>query len=626
MSQKVLNKRSSALVNGEAKLPTSQQLDYGEIAINFASGHETLSIKNSSDEIATFSSDQYFKDIIEENEYVTSMALNDINSRLVSSASQIVNDVGFITGYTETDPTVPTWAKQPTKPSYTANEVGALSTGTTLDNVPDGTTRKLSNYATSSNTYNAIINASGDIKSYIDSKVSSVYVYKGSVTNYSDLASITTKEAGDVYNVVNANGSTPGGTNYAWTGSDWDALGGTIDLSNYVENSAFTAHTGNSAIHLTTGDVETQIENKLANYLPLSGGTMVGNSSIIIPTDSGTQSCEISPTSIGVVTTFGEEAYIGQNYVIISNNDGEEIADMRYNSLSFTKDDGVTTTATTYGIDNISAKGKTLTFPSKTGTFALTSDIPSTAAEIGALPTGTTLDNVPDGTTRKLSNYATQANFTAHTGDSSIHITTGDVKSQIEAYNYITGYTETDPTVPSWAKQSTKPSYTASEVGAMATSERSNYLPTGTTLDDVADGTTRKLSDYAAQANFTAHTASTTVHVTSTEKSTWDGKQDAISDLSTIRTNAESGANAYQNMITGVTINGSAATVANKNASINIETGGSGLPSVTSSDNGKILQVVNGQWTLVTPTVIYTGNAAPDNILGNNGDIYIQTS
>lgn len=31
--------------------------------------------------------------------------------------------------------------------------------------------------------------------------------------------------------------------------------------------------------------------------------------------------------------------------------------------------------------------------------------------------------------------------------------------------NYLTSYTETDPTVPAWAKESTKPSYTASEVG-----------------------------------------------------------------------------------------------------------------------------------------------------------------
>lgn len=37
------------------------------------------------------------------------------------------------TGITEeTDPTVPTWAKQPTKPSYTADEVGALPVGTKI--------------------------------------------------------------------------------------------------------------------------------------------------------------------------------------------------------------------------------------------------------------------------------------------------------------------------------------------------------------------------------------------------------------------------------------------------------------------------------------------------------------
>jgi hypothetical protein len=32
--------------------------------------------------------------------------------------------------YTETDPTVPAWAKTATKPSYTATEVGALSSDT----------------------------------------------------------------------------------------------------------------------------------------------------------------------------------------------------------------------------------------------------------------------------------------------------------------------------------------------------------------------------------------------------------------------------------------------------------------------------------------------------------------
>lgn len=43
-------------------------------------------------------------------------------------------------------------------------------------------------------------------------------------------------------------------------------------------------------------------------------------------------------------------------------------------------------------------------------------------------------------------------------------------ESELEQKGYLTEYTETDPTVPSWAKAETKPSYTASEVGAMPSS------------------------------------------------------------------------------------------------------------------------------------------------------------
>ena len=41
-----------------------------------------------------------------------------------TKVSQLTNDSGFITGYTETDPTVPSWAKATSKPSYTKSEVG----------------------------------------------------------------------------------------------------------------------------------------------------------------------------------------------------------------------------------------------------------------------------------------------------------------------------------------------------------------------------------------------------------------------------------------------------------------------------------------------------------------------
>ena len=77
--------------------------------------------------------------------------------------------------------------------------------------------------------------------------------------------------------------------------------------------------------------------------------------------------------------------------------------------------------------------------------------------------------------------------------------------------------------------------------------------------------------------------------------------------------------------LTGVTFNGSAASVSNGIAAITAAVP-EGLPTVSSSDNGKILQVVNGSWTLVTPVKIYSGNSSPDNSQGTNGDLYIQTS
>ena len=41
-----------------------------------------------------------------------------------TKVSAFTNDAGYITGYTETDPTVPEWAKASSKPSYTKSEVG----------------------------------------------------------------------------------------------------------------------------------------------------------------------------------------------------------------------------------------------------------------------------------------------------------------------------------------------------------------------------------------------------------------------------------------------------------------------------------------------------------------------
>ena len=65
--------------------------------------------------------------------------------------------------------------------------------------------------------------------------------------------------------------------------------------------------------------------------------------------------------------------------------------------------------------------------------------------------------------------------------------------------NYLT--TETDPTVPAWAKQASKPTYTASEIGAAAANHNHD----------------------AAYAPI-SHSNDSSIHVTATDKSNWNSK------------------------------------------------------------------------------------------------------
>lgn len=97
--------------------------------------------------------------------------------------------------YTETDPTVPEWAKSPTKPSYTASEIGAVS----LDYANENFAKK--------------------------SDVTSIYRPKGTKPTYDDLPT-TGNEVGDVWNVASDD------MNYAWTvDGTWDPLGSKIEIS-----------------------------------------------------------------------------------------------------------------------------------------------------------------------------------------------------------------------------------------------------------------------------------------------------------------------------------------------------------------------------------------------------------
>lgn len=81
----IIHKNSSALIDGNPKLPTSGQLEYGEIAINYAKDKETISLKNSNNEIVTFTSDKKLDNYVTVSDFdeamqVASAALNDLEA------------------------------------------------------------------------------------------------------------------------------------------------------------------------------------------------------------------------------------------------------------------------------------------------------------------------------------------------------------------------------------------------------------------------------------------------------------------------------------------------------------------------------------------------------------------
>ena len=108
--------KSKLKTNGLPQLPSPDKLVDGEIAINYAEGVETISIKNESGSIVTFSSDNYYTEkqlgsgftnndatvteAIDDLEYMVvnkeeaiAAALNDLNGRKLDASAYTPTDL-----------------------------------------------------------------------------------------------------------------------------------------------------------------------------------------------------------------------------------------------------------------------------------------------------------------------------------------------------------------------------------------------------------------------------------------------------------------------------------------------------------------------------------------------------
>lgn len=257
----------------------------------------------------------------------------------------------YLTSYTETDPTVPAWAKASTKPSYTAAEVGALPDTTAIPSKTSDLT-----------------NDSGFITSADVPEGASAYT--GTISAVGTSASTGSNNGfarGDhIHNITKTTvdsvlGTGSGTTKFYREDGSWATPAYTTNIDVNVTNTAVTAATTYYLTGSTNSSTETGELSKHAAikaYVTANSGTG-GSARIDLGNTTATTS---SGGKEGILRLYG--------------------------------------TSATYYIDvkaGAPSANRTITFPNNTGTVALTSDIPTVPTRGTATSGGTTLSLVNTG-------------------------------------------------------------------------------------------------------------------------------------------------------------------------------------------------------------------------------------
>lgn len=140
-----------------------------------------------------------------------------------------------------------------------------------------------------------------DSGGFVGYSIANIYTYRGSVATYAALPSDAS--AGDVYNVVAAYGNYPAGTNWAWNGSEWDALGGSIDLSGYqtVANLVTDLTSASDSTYPSTSAVSSALAEK-QDVLTAGDGVTISDDVVSLSASGVTAGSKGSATSIPVIT------------------------------------------------------------------------------------------------------------------------------------------------------------------------------------------------------------------------------------------------------------------------------------------------------------------------------------
>lgn len=288
----------------------------------------------------------------------------------------------------------------------------------------------------------------------------------------------------------------------------------------------------------STTDLDTLVINYLtqAQYESAKSGGTIDPDQIYLTPAQGTGVTDVEVDGSSVVSGGVAEVDLSGKADVSHTHTKSQITDFPTiptitDTYSGTSSDGMSGKAVKSAIDALdgtisgsAGAGKTLTAFSQTdGKVSATfSSISITKSQVSDFPTIPTVNNATltiqkNGTTVKTFTANASSNVTANI---TVPTDTGDLTN---GAGYITGYTETDPTVPSWAKASSKPSYTFSEIGSKP-STISGYgitdakIETGTIT--LGSNTITPLTSFTeTDPVFTAHVAH---GITSTDISNWN--------------------------------------------------------------------------------------------------------
>lgn len=207
-----------------------------------------------------------------------------------------------------------------------------------------------------------------------------------------------------------------------------------------------------------------------------------------------------------------------------------------------------------------------------------------------------------DITTENIMAWNSKSDFSGSYNDLSDKPTIPIVPTNVSAFTndsgYLTSYTETDPTVPAWAKAESKPTYTASEVGAATSSHVHGNVKNDGTITvntSMANGDRLLFSD-ASDSNKIKNT-SITIGTSTTQYLANNGTWQNLPTVSVSQT-----------LTSGTEI-----------GSVNSTKLYAPVPYDDSALAARVTALEQLEWA-----TYYSGRSNPSNSQGQNGDIYLQ--